>query len=113
MGVDMYICGHEHSYERLWPVYDGIVHNGTLSPYTNPTAPVHIITGSAGNRENLDSFGPALGPWSAFRSSTYGYGRMKVFNSTHIHFEQILADKGTILDEFWLIQENHGPFTKK
>jgi len=113
MGVDMYICGHEHSYERLWPVYDGIVHNGTLaSPYTNPTAPVHIITGSAGNRENLDSFGPSLGPWSAFRSATYGYGRMNVFNSTHIHFEQILADKGTVLDEFWLIQEIHGPFTK-
>ena len=30
--------------------YDGIfsqVHNGTISPYVDPDAPVHIVTGSA------------------------------------------------------------------
>lgn len=47
-GVDLEIWAHEHSYERLWPVYDGRVLNGSVeTPYTNPKAPVHIVTGSA------------------------------------------------------------------
>ena len=47
-GVDLAIWAHEHSYERLWPIYDYEVINGTNdSPYENPRAPVHITTGSA------------------------------------------------------------------
>ncbi|KYO37543.1 iron/zinc purple acid phosphatase-like protein precursor [Alligator mississippiensis] len=47
-GVDLEFWAHEHSYERLWPVYDYQVYNGsTEAPYTNPRAPVHIIVGSA------------------------------------------------------------------
>ncbi|XP_072285659.1 acid phosphatase type 7 isoform X2 [Pyxicephalus adspersus] len=47
-GVDLEIWAHEHSYERLWPVYNRVVYNGsTDAPYTNPRAPVHITTGSA------------------------------------------------------------------
>jgi len=35
-------------YERMWPVYDYTVYNGSyLEPYTNPGAPVHITSGSA------------------------------------------------------------------
>ena len=48
--VDLAIWAHEHDWERLWPVYDWKVKNGTTTsgdPYTNPEAPVHIITGSA------------------------------------------------------------------
>ena len=45
-GVDLEFSAHEHSYERLWPIYDRKVYNGSLdAPYTNPKAPVHIITG--------------------------------------------------------------------
>ena len=47
-GVDLAIWAHEHSYERLWPVYNETVYNGTADdPYRNPGAPVHIVTGSA------------------------------------------------------------------
>lgn len=45
-GVDLEFSAHEHSYERLWPIYDRQVYNGSDSdPYNNPKAPVHIITG--------------------------------------------------------------------
>lgn len=69
VGVDMALWGHEHIYERLWPVYNREVRlflhlartvctsyislllqvmNGSYdTPYKNPRAPVHIITGSA------------------------------------------------------------------
>ncbi|XP_062501530.1 acid phosphatase type 7-like isoform X2 [Corticium candelabrum] len=48
-GVDMVVQGHEHSYERLWPVYNETV---TAKNYENPQAPVHIITGKAGCQED-------------------------------------------------------------
>lgn len=47
-GVDLCLWGHEHTYERMWPVYDRKVYNGSyLEPYTNPGAPIHITSGSA------------------------------------------------------------------
>ena len=47
-GVDVVIWAHEHSYERLWPLYDYAVRNGSYEdPYRNPRAPVHLISGSA------------------------------------------------------------------
>jgi hypothetical protein len=53
-GVDLAIWAHEHSYERLWPLYDYKVQNGSYTePYRNPRAPVHIITGSAVSIVNI------------------------------------------------------------
>ena len=49
-GVDLQLWAHEHIYERIWPIYNGTVFNGTDdgdNPYHNPKAPVHITTGSA------------------------------------------------------------------
>ena len=49
-GVDLMFFGHEHNYERFWPVYNRRVCNGTddpLNPYANPRAPVHFTTGAA------------------------------------------------------------------
>ncbi|XP_041468978.1 acid phosphatase type 7-like [Lytechinus variegatus] len=109
-GVDVEFWAHEHSYERLWPVYNRKVYNGSLSePYTNPKAPVHIITGSAGCRERRDPFSNTE-PWDAFRSNDYGYTKMHIINTTHIDFEQISDDKGgAVIDSFTLIKDKHGP----
>lgn len=48
-GVDIEFYGHEHTYERSWPLYNYKIYNGTRSnnPYYNPGAPIHIITGAA------------------------------------------------------------------
>ena len=59
-GVDVIIQGHEHSYERLWPVYNETV---TAKNYINPRAPVHIISGAAGCNEYFGiCVNPMLGP---------------------------------------------------
>lgn len=111
-GVDLMFWAHEHSYERLWPTFDDKVYNGSLKePYTNPRAPVHIITGSAGCQEDHDSFIPDPRGWSAFRSDDYGYTRMKVFNSTHLYLEQVSDDKdGAVIDSLMIIKDSHGPY---
>lgn len=93
--VELY--AHEHSYERLFPIYDYKNLNGsTEEPYRNPRGPVHIVTGSAGCKEIHDPFRESTNI-SAFRSDDYGYSRMKVYNSTHLHFEQVSVDKVTFL----------------
>lgn len=108
-GVDLEIWAHEHSYERLWPIYDYKVYNGSYDePYVNPKAPVHITTGSAGCQENTDGFRTPSPEFSAFRSSDYGYTKLKAYNNTHLYLEQISVDKlGAVIDSFWLIKDKH------
>jgi len=102
-------------YERLFPVFNRTIVTSPNpdEPYTNPKAPVHITTGSAGCREKHDGFIPNPPQWSAVRSSQYGFTRMMVANATHIHLEQVdVETEGLpVVDSFWLVQHNHGPFT--
>nr|CAI5830104.1 unnamed protein product [Callosobruchus analis] len=111
-GVDLQIWAHEHSYERLWPIYNYTVYNGSYEqPYVNPRAPIHIVTGSAGCVEGRENFTVERPPWSATYSRDYGYTRLKAYNGTHLHWEQVSDDKmGAIIDEFWIIKENHDPY---
>ena len=51
-GVDLVIQGHEHDYERTLPLRKG---QPTATNYTNPTAPVYVVNGGAGNREGNES----------------------------------------------------------
>ena len=53
-GVDLYLAGHVHDYERYFPAFDERVVNGTdvtLERYVNPGATVHVTSGSGGNPE--------------------------------------------------------------
>lgn len=74
-GVDLEFWGHQHSYERLFPIYNFTVLNGTYRGgggkhfYVNAGAPIHIITGAAGNVEGRERFTNTKPHWSAFRSS--------------------------------------------
>lgn len=108
-GVDLEIWAHEHSYERLWPIYDYKVFNGSYeAPYTNPGAPVQIVTGSAGCKEGRENFNATVPYWSALQSRDYGYTRLKAYNKTHLHLEQVSDDKnGAIIDQFWIIKDKH------
>ena len=86
--------------------------NGTVAPYTNPLAPIHIVTGAAGCPEGIQSFGPPLGPWSAVRVAEYGIGHLDVKNATHAYFEQINVPNKTgglgpvvLADAIWVIKD--------
>ncbi|CAG2161782.1 unnamed protein product, partial [Oppiella nova] len=108
-GVDLTFWAHEHNYERLWPIYNDTVCNGTVDqPYNNPKAPVHIITGSAGSRERHTSF-IATPHYSAFQNEEFGYTRMTIHNFTHIYLEQLSVERngGQVIDKFYLIKEKH------
>ncbi|RWS15355.1 iron/zinc purple acid phosphatase-like protein, partial [Dinothrombium tinctorium] len=128
-GVDVSFWAHLHSYERLWPVYNHQVYNGSFNaPYTNPRAPVHIITGYAvrhfksfhsnhkrylqGNDESSYKFIQNPLPWSAMRVSDYGYTRMTIVNKTDLVIDQVSATKGKVFDEIRIVKNFHGPYKK-
>ncbi|XP_060531907.1 acid phosphatase type 7-like [Cylas formicarius] len=112
-GVDLEIWAHEHSYERLWPIYNYTVYNGSFEqPYVNPKAPIHFTTGSAGCKEGRENFNDTRPIWSAFISRDYGYTRLKIYNSTHLYWEQVSDDKlGEIIDHVWVVKYKHEPYS--
>ena len=64
--IDLYVAGHVHVYERIWPVAP----NGTVlqKNYEDVTTTVHICSGSAGNIEiALQAWYDPRPDWSAFR----------------------------------------------
>ena len=83
----------------------------------NPPATVYIVTGDAGNREDHEEFKFPQPDRTAFRTSSYGYSRMTIYNSSHLYWDQVECDtsrdpvvEGEVIDSFWLIQESHGGF---
>lgn len=104
-GVEWYFGSHDHDYERTWPVLREYLPSG--SSYTNPKATVHITTGVAGS-PGFDGLGSA-GPFDAFRQEdAYSFSYVRVYNATHMGYEQRLASNGTVVDSMILIQDNHG-----
>lgn len=93
--IDVYLTGHEHNYERTYPVLNGEF----TKSYDSPKKPVHVVIGSGG-AYGTDEFGSA-GPWDAFRSTEWSYTDI-VMNMTHFHLTQKLATNSTIIDEFVL-----------
>lgn len=58
---------------------------------------------------------PIAESWSAFRMdnrSFNSYGHLKVYNATHLHWEQVAVFGGEVLDSVWITQNSHGPFSK-
>eukprot|EP01062_Namystynia_karyoxenos_P021148 TRINITY_DN1801_c0_g2_i1.p1 TRINITY_DN1801_c0_g2~~TRINITY_DN1801_c0_g2_i1.p1 ORF type:complete len:548 (+),score=150.62 TRINITY_DN1801_c0_g2_i1:105-1748(+) len=114
-GVDFFINGHEHNYERSYPLYQ----NKSDKSNVDPKAPIYVVTGAAGSHELHEPFTRPQPAWSAFRSNSFCYTRMLVYNATHIHWQQVQTDPiyfpeskyGRVIDDAWIVQHNHGPFS--
>jgi hypothetical protein len=103
-GVDLVIAGHDHFYERTWPVAAGSVTDKGQDSRFSRGAPIHLVIGIAGRSayEELDEPQPE---WSAYReNSSYGWTRL-VYDgeARELTMTQHLID-GTIHDQF-TIQE--------
>ncbi|KAF4132554.1 Iron/zinc purple acid phosphatase-like protein C [Phytophthora infestans] len=117
-GVDLYLCGHQHNYERAFDVYK----SQTWKRTHNMRATTHILTGASGQYLTSimrKAFERPTEVWDAFRNSIFGYSRMEVVNATHLHWQQVEADPenpaarglyGQVIDDVWLVQEQHGSF---
>jgi len=103
--VDFYLTGHVHAYARMWPTYNN---EPVQFDYNNPTAPVYLVAGGAGNREGLNTFGSDLPSWVANTVDyDYGFGAFTVWNNTHITYNYYTATNGDLVDSITVVQENH------
>ena len=82
----------------------------------NPQAVIHVTTGNGGP-PSADSFtedcpGPDCGkiPATRHQSTKYGYGRITAHNVTHMQYTQINNADGSVEDDWFLVQNKHGPF---
>ncbi|KFX93483.1 hypothetical protein O988_06798 [Pseudogymnoascus sp. VKM F-3808] len=110
-GVDAYLSGHIHYYERLYPLTStGAVDSPSVidqNTYrTNAgVSMTHIINGMAGNIESHSLLSGKIQPKTAVLDTThYGFNKMTFFNSTAMKFAFVLGKDGSIADEVTLLK---------
>lgn len=106
--VDVVLTGHVHYYERQLPVaYNKPVMDGVsvkYKLYDNPKAPVHILTGGAGNTEGLSEAPTHAASWNAAKDYThFGYTILHA-NRTTLLWKYISSADQTILDKFAMLK---------
>eukprot|EP00298_Acanthocystis_sp_HF-20_P005693 c15773_g2_i1.p1 GENE.c15773_g2_i1~~c15773_g2_i1.p1 ORF type:complete len:498 (+),score=190.91 c15773_g2_i1:43-1494(+) len=124
-GVDIYFCGHVHSYTRLTPSYKGVVDRKAIkSPthYHDAQSPVCIISGGAGCDEmeyvedsetqyakfvniTAEPF-PLATKLTDITSNKVSLGVLDVLNQTAVHWTLWDSVTGVVLDELWLTKSD-------
>ena len=91
--------GHEHAYERTFPVINGTVVSRTTD---KPQAPINLVLGMGGaDNSYMSGWIEPPPPWIAHREMTFGHGRITITSATDLHFEYVAVD-GALHDEFYL-----------
>ena len=102
-GVNLVIAGHDHFYERTWPVIaEEVVDKGSNDVFGQGHAPIHLVIGIAGRSAYEDLQEPQP-EWSAYReNNSYGWTRLVYDDNTRqLTFTHHRID-GTIGDTFTL-----------
>ena len=110
-GVDLIFWGHDHFYERTWPVIDAEVQqrgdseNGKV--FSGAHAPIHLIVGTAGRGEY--DYSDEQPPWSAYREQSYGIVKVSVDITGESLQVDYVRQSGEIGDTFTLRQGDPVP----
>ena len=101
--IDAVFVGHIHYYERMY----ALTSNATIcsKDYQQPTCPVYIVTGAAGNIEGL-SRTTRTEPYTAKLLSDYGIGVLHVNGASQLTWEFIESASGKVLDTFTLNKDH-------
>jgi len=115
--VDMFNAGHTHSYIRHYPISDDLTYETQeQTKYINPQHPVYVISGAAGVANSATAFkktNAAASPPAVVATDTNSYSIVTVYNTTHLHYQQISAEDGDLVDNFWMIKDSHvSPWSK-
>jgi len=108
--VDLAIWGHNHCYERTYPVNATRVQNSQTKIYNTTIAPIHFVVGSAG-QSLYSGFQNPPPAWSLVRQATFGYSRFHIDSSAKsLQFQFIRTDE-SVGDEFWICKTAKCPAT--
>jgi hypothetical protein len=106
-GVQLFIVGHHHAYERTYPVYQN---KAQSQSYTAPDATTYLVVGSAGCEEGISTDWRSTPPsWLAHRfpeqatssEPGWGYG-IAEFYTDRLHWSFMRVDSsGQEYQEDW------------
>jgi hypothetical protein len=105
--VDLYLSGHEHLYERFYPL--DTKGNACATNYASKTGCVtYIVNGDGGNQEGNSKVPSGSHPNMAASCDTeFGWNRVTVYNSTTMYWEFVAeTDTGpSIIDTFYFYKQ--------
>jgi len=93
-GVDVVFSGHDHLYERSFPIFDEQVVDSDPDTYINPAGPIYVVTGGGG--KSLYEAGAEY--WTAYTESIYHYVKIDIQPGGSLLLQAISND-GDIIDE--------------
>ena len=101
--VDLGLWGHNHGYERTYPIADSDV---VQRNYQNAQAPVHVICGAAG--KDLYDCWKDNSRYSAFQEGrTWGYCTVEVTSASMAKIQFVNSFNGRIVDTFTLTKRRN------
>ena len=101
-GVDLVINGHNHHYERSYPLRYAAprapqILSTDRSRYVNPGGPVYVVTGGGG--AGIYDFPSTIQPWSVVHCACHEILRVDVDHAGSLTVRAMKLD-GTLVDEF-------------
>jgi len=103
--VDFAVWGHDHNYERTYPLFDGKVtstNSGSCrQPYLRGNGTVHLVVGNAG-RHLRNAFVHPQPDWSFIRKVEFGHTQLTLFANGTASLVSILNANRAVLDELWI-----------
>ena len=107
-GVDIFFQAHVHNYERDVAIYKNLtIPSDYDGPHLHisPKAPIYITNGNAGNLlGHNDPTSPTPQDWAQYWTNDYGYGRLVIYNNTHLYYEQFSAEQVSKIDYVWVVK---------
>lgn len=101
--VDLLIAGHNHHYERSYPMLYGRPTTTEPVAYKDPTGLMQMISGGAGSSTYAFVDPNDVGPWSAVRAKSYHYVSVTVTGKTMRFVARDTIDEpGRVLDDWTL-----------
>ncbi|KAI0181885.1 Metallo-dependent phosphatase [Hypoxylon sp. FL1284] len=106
-GVDLAIFGHVHNSQRFQPVY-----NNTADPkgMDDPTAPMYIVAGGAGNIEGLSAVGSNVSYNSFAYADDFSYAKVSFRDLNNLQVDFIRSATGEVLDSSVLYKSHAEQF---
>ena len=114
-GVDLYLSGHVHSYERMGPIYKNQSQHYDVSNDANGvqiisgvSSPIYIVEGGPGNDYYMPSAPIPTLNYSIMTDINVGFSALSIVNETSLYWKRVKSSDGSIIDQFYLNKGRSG-----
>ena len=98
-GVDLVISGHQHAYERTYPVmFNNTITDYEKCSYNNPDGQIYLTVGTGGHSHAKSE---QKQPWSVITNhNDFGFLNIKLVNNGKTLYGEFTSNTGKIMDVF-------------